>query len=141
VIFDPVYTRNEATDWHLLFATPVTRNDAIRGAIILGISQKLVQDYMRTTTLSDQIHALVDERGTLVASSENTFSVTKGSWLKTLPKPLNDLSVSMLFLRTFRHGGGLPVAGCYRGKQHAHATAAALSNPSRPPYTTFGINS
>nr|WP_158447287.1 diguanylate cyclase [Paraburkholderia sp. BL8N3] len=106
VIFDPVYERNEATDWRLLFGTPVTRDDAVRGAIVFGISQRLVQDYMRASTISDEIHALVDERGTLIASSENTFSVTKGSWLKTLPKPWNDLSLSMLF----KTGSGLSSA-------------------------------
>ena len=75
----------------------MTRNDVVRAAIVFGISQKRVQDYMRTTTLSDETHALVDARGRLIASSENTFAVTEGSWLKTLPKSWNGLSLSMLF--------------------------------------------
>ncbi|CAG2158263.1 putative diguanylate cyclase DgcQ [Cupriavidus yeoncheonensis] len=104
--FDPVYERNKATDWRLLFGIPVTRNNAVRGAIVFGVSQKFVQDYMRATTMSDGIHALVDARGTLIASSENTFTVTKGSWLKTLPKPWSDLSLSTLF----KTGSGLSSA-------------------------------
>jgi diguanylate cyclase (GGDEF)-like protein len=97
VTFDPVYQRNKATDWRLLFGTRVIRDDVVRGAIVFGISQKLVQDYMRATTLSGEVHAVVDAHGTLIASSENTFAVKKESWLKTLPKPWSDLALSMLF--------------------------------------------
>ena len=96
VIFDPVYERNNANDWRLLFGTPVTAHDVVRGAIVFGISQKRLQDYMRATTLSGETHALLDARGRLIASSENSFAVTEESWLKTLPKSWNDLPLSTL---------------------------------------------
>ncbi|MGO4325963.1 diguanylate cyclase [Cupriavidus sp. 2TAF22] len=103
VIFDPVLGRRSLAGPLLLFATPVILDGAIRGAIVFEIPQRRIQDYLHAATSHDDTRALVDRRGTLIASSESTFTVTDESWLKTLPAYWSGLAVPTLF----RAGGGM----------------------------------
>ncbi|MFK0090485.1 diguanylate cyclase [Pseudomonas sp. NPDC090755] len=87
---------------HLLLSAPVYLNAVMRGALIYDLPQTRLQEYLYQTTESDELHALIDNQGTLIASSTQGFTPHEGNWLNTLPAAPRPLSVPTLFQR--EHG-------------------------------------
>ncbi|MFW3899172.1 diguanylate cyclase [Pseudomonas bharatica] len=59
----------------LLLGTPLLVNGLPRGAVILDAPQQRVQEYLHRTTPEGEHHVLLDDSGTLIASSERNFDV------------------------------------------------------------------
>ncbi|WP_028944802.1 MULTISPECIES: diguanylate cyclase [Pseudomonas] len=84
---------------HLLLSSPVYLNAVMRGALIYDLPQNKVQEYLYQTTEEDEHHALIDNQGNLIASSDEVFSPHEGNWLKTLPASPRPLALPTLFQR------------------------------------------
>nr|WP_279309514.1 diguanylate cyclase [Pseudomonas koreensis] len=81
----------------LSLSTPVVVNGILRGAIVFVVPQQRLQQYMIKTTPSDALHALLDEHGTLIASSEPDFTAADEDGLQTLTATPAALSMATLF--------------------------------------------
>lgn len=99
IVFLPLPGSNLGSMPHLLLSTPVYLNAVMRGAVIYDVPQTKLQNYLYQTTESDELHTLIDEDGSLVASSDQSFKPFQGNWLNTLPTARKRLSVPMLFQR------------------------------------------
>ncbi|CAG9176597.1 putative diguanylate cyclase DgcQ [Cupriavidus laharis] len=107
VTFDPIHSRKRPGGARLLLATPVVHGGVVRGAIVFDVPQHVFQDILRPPATSSGKQALLDERGTLIASDEPDFVVADGDWLKTLPRRWTGVSVPMLL----RAGSGRERSG------------------------------
>ncbi|MHC2148362.1 diguanylate cyclase [Pseudomonas sp. 210_17 TE3656] len=99
IAFYPPPGSNLGSMPHVLLSTPVYLNAVMRGALIYDVPQTKLQNYLYQTTASDEQHALIDDEGSLVASSEQTFKSLSGNWLSSLPASSMRLSIPMLFQR------------------------------------------
>ena len=84
---------------HLLLSAPVYLNAVMRGALIYDLPQNKVQEYLYQTTEADEHHALIDDQGNLIASSDHAFKPYQGNWLQTLPASPRPVSLQTLFQR------------------------------------------
>ncbi|TDF80842.1 diguanylate cyclase [Pseudomonas sp. H9] len=99
IAFYPMPGTNLGTMPHVLLSTPVYLNAVMRGALIYDVPQTKLQSYLYQTTGNDEQHALIDNEGNLVASSDQVFKSPEGSWLSSLPDANPRLSLPMLFQR------------------------------------------
>ncbi|HWD33898.1 MAG TPA: diguanylate cyclase [Pseudomonas sp.] len=84
---------------HVLLSTPVYLNAVMRGALIYDVPQTKLQSYLYQTTASDERHALIDDEGSLLASSDKAFQPHQGNWLSSVSASNIRLSIPMLFQR------------------------------------------
>jgi diguanylate cyclase (GGDEF)-like protein len=56
-----------------------------------------LQDFLHAATPLNELNALLDARGTLIADNEQAFTRREGNWLQTLPRQVPGLSISALF--------------------------------------------
>ncbi|WP_166363323.1 diguanylate cyclase [Pseudomonas akapageensis] len=97
VAFLTIEARHLATGPYLMLISPVMSTGAVRGAIVFGFPQERLQSYLIASSLPEERHALLDARGTLIASNEETFIKQDGNWLTTLPAQLPGLTLPGLF--------------------------------------------
>lgn len=95
VLFDPSRV-GKVGRARLLLVTPVLHGGVVRGAIVLGVPQRAFQQFLLSRAKYEGKEALLDGRGSLIASSESTFVASDGDWLKTLPGRWGHLSSPML---------------------------------------------
>lgn len=99
ITFHPLAGSDLGTMPHVLLSTPVYLNAVMRGALIYDVPQTKLQNYLYQTTVHDEQHALIDDEGSLVATSDQTFKPHQGNWLSSLPASGMRLSVPALFQR------------------------------------------
>lgn len=97
VAFNSVRSLDILSSQRLVLSTPVLLNGIIRGGVYFDVPQQSLQDDLYAATSPDELHALLDMRGTLIASNEETFTHKEGNWLKTLPVQLPRLSLPAMF--------------------------------------------
>jgi diguanylate cyclase (GGDEF)-like protein len=83
----------------LQLGTPLLVNGKVRGAIVFDVPQQRLQAYMQETTSPGEIHVLLDQRGVLIGSNEQSFSTREEDWLKITLGNRPALTVSELFQR------------------------------------------
>lgn len=83
----------------LQFGTLLLVNGKVRGAIVFDVPQQRLQAYMQESTSPGEIHVLLDQRGVLIGSNEQSFSTREEDWLKITLGNRPALTMSELFQR------------------------------------------
>lgn len=119
VMFDPISGRTNPRGPQLLFGSSVAYHGVVRGAIVFAIPEQIVQHSLHVGTNPNETHALIDRQGTLIASSEPSFTVREGNWLDTLAHRWPGLSLATLFRSESGMASTLENTLIYRKLQNA----------------------
>ncbi|WP_162634834.1 diguanylate cyclase [Pseudomonas putida] len=97
VAFMIIQARQVFLGARLLLTTSLISNGVPRGAILFEVLQQRLQDYLYAGTPPDELHVLLDQRGSLIATNQETFNDQEGNWLNTLPETVSGLSMPAMF--------------------------------------------
>jgi len=97
VAFMAVQAKQVFSGARLLLTTSLMSNGVPRGAIVFEVLQQRLQDYLYAGTPPNELHVLLDARGSLIASNQETLSDHEGNWLNTLPENVSGLSMPAMF--------------------------------------------